>query len=108
FPDGLGVRHEKAIVGVVRPVAEAVDTQRPGVLAGGHARPSRDRDGRDHALQLAIEAAPTKAIQVRQLTRKLVEHERGLRAVQSNDRYARPFPARSEAWNFEGHEALGG
>ena len=46
----------QARVGVIGPVAEAVDAQRAGVLAGGQAHPGRHRDRRDHALQPAVAA----------------------------------------------------
>ena len=61
-PDGrLGDRPRRgdpqARVGMIDPVAEAVDAERAGVLAGRQAHPGGDRDRRDHALEPAV--APT-------------------------------------------------
>ncbi len=61
IPDGrLGDRPRRgdaqARIRVVRAVAEAIDAQRAGILAGCQAHPGRHRDRRDHALQPAVAA----------------------------------------------------
>ena len=47
----------QAAIGVIGPVAEAIDAERAGVLAGRQAHPGGHGDRRDHALQPAV--APT-------------------------------------------------
>ena len=57
----------QAGVGVVDPVAEPVDAERAGVLAGRQAHPGGDGDRRDHALEPAVAAHFHQAPDVRQV-----------------------------------------
>src|SRR5690348_11997093 len=51
---------------MIRPVAEAIEAERTRVLAGAHAHPRGDGDGRDHALQPPVDAEVHQATQVHQ------------------------------------------
>ena len=87
-PDGrLGDRSRggdaQAAVGMVEAVAEAVNAERAGVLAGRHAHPGGDGDRRDDALEPAVSAHLHQAPNVRQV----LEAEEQLRggAVEPQD-----------------------
>ena len=73
----------EAVVGVVDAVAEAVDAERAGVLAGRHAHPGRHGDRRDDALQPAVAAGLHQAADVRQPL--VAEEQLGGGAVESDD-----------------------
>ena len=89
-PDGrLGDRPRRgdpqAGIGVIGPVAEAVDAQRAGVLAGRHAHPGGDRDRRDHALQPAVAAHFHQPADVRQVLVAEEQFRRGAVEAQDED-----------------------
>ena len=73
----------QALVGVVGPVAEAVDAERAGVLAGRHAHPGGHGDRRDHALQPAVGARFHQPPDVRQVV--VAEEQLGSGAVEPQD-----------------------
>jgi hypothetical protein len=81
--DGAGVDDPEALVGVVDAVAEPVDPQRAGILAGGHAHPGRDGDRRDDALQAAVAAGVHQAAEV--LQPLVAEEQLGGGAVETDD-----------------------
>ena len=87
-PDGqLGDRSRRgdaqARVGVIDPVAEAVDAERAGVLAGRHAHPGRHRDRRDDALEPAVAADFHQAADVGQVV--VAEEQLRGGAVETDD-----------------------
>ena len=51
---------------MIRTIAETIDAQRTGVLAGAHAHPGGNCDGRNHALQPSVDSEVHQAAQVYQ------------------------------------------
>ena len=51
---------------MVGAIAKSVHAERTRVLAGAHAHPGGDRDGRDHALQPSVNPEVHQAAQVHQ------------------------------------------
>src|SRR6266567_686072 len=64
-------------------VAESVNTKRTRVLAGAHAHPPRNGDGRNHAFQASVHAKVHQAAQVYQPF--IAEDHFRYRAIQSKN-----------------------
>src|SRR5713226_7244311 len=64
--DGSRVCEGELVVGMVRTIAESVDAERTWVLAGAHAHPGGNGDGRNHALQPSVDAKVHQAAQLYQ------------------------------------------
>jgi hypothetical protein len=62
--DGTGVHEAEAAIGAVGAIAKAVDAERAGVLAGGHAHPRGDGDRRDDALEASPRAHAHQAVKI--------------------------------------------
>src|ERR1700690_965621 len=77
------MRNAKPAVGVVRAIAEAVDAERAGILAGAHAHPRGHGDGRDHAFETSPHTLIHQAADIFQA--RIVEDDAGCGAVESQD-----------------------
>src|SRR5207342_1564080 len=67
-------------------VAEPVDAELPGRLAGHRAGPGRDGDGRRDAREVAPHPAPHERVDVGRFGFEVAEQELGWYAVQPDDR----------------------
>ena len=83
FADGRRVDNSHLTVGMIGPVAEPIDSERPGILAGGHAHPRRYGDRRQNAFQTAVAANLHQPAEVVQAF--IREQDLGGGAVEAND-----------------------
>src|SRR5712692_4887013 len=62
--NGTRVYEAEAAIGAVGAIAKAVDAERAGVLASGHAHPRGDGDGWDDALEASPRARTHQAVKI--------------------------------------------
>ena len=101
---GQGVGEGEPVIGIILPVAEAVEAELARILARHHARPGGHGDGGVAASEAAPKAGLHQAPEVREVVEIMLKGELGCEAVQPDDQD--PFDRHGQAFRI-GRDVLG-